>query len=61
MTDTRAREEIEKLQRTVSELESIQKAIIEHLNLVLTRPYMGRYGAIWHGVSLREKCKECGK
>ena len=65
MRDTEARKQLKELEtstrRSVTQLQVAQRAITEHLGLVVNLPYIDQFG-IGHGqASVREKCKECGR
>lgn len=52
---------VETLLREHAELKEQFNAVIRHLKLVVSRPWVDRYGAIYSHAVVREQCKECGR
>lgn len=49
------------LQREHESLKVQFQALADHLKLVVTVPYVDKYGTVHGQAVVRERCKECGR
>lgn len=54
-------EEIETQRRDHETLKVQFQALVQHLKLVVTVPYVDKYGTVHGQAEVRERCKECGR